>query len=183
MRSLAGTLLVATPVLTEPTFHRTVILLIADEVDGAIGLVLNRPSSVPVAGVLPEWAALATEPASVFTGGPVAPEAAVCLARNNGRRADAWTPIAGGALGTLDLTGSAEELAGTVGALRLFAGYAGWGAGQLKAEIASDAWVTLTACDEDPFSPHPATLWRSVLRRQTGLVAAMANYPADPLLN
>src|SRR5881394_3626132 len=77
MESLVGHLLVATPSLRDPNFERTVVLLVAHEDGGALGVVLNRATEVPVSEVLESWAALAGEPAVVFEGGPVQPEAAI----------------------------------------------------------------------------------------------------------
>jgi len=179
----AGALLVATPLLTGPTFDRTVILLMAHEAEGSFGVVLNRATDVPVDRILPEWAALATDPASVFVGGPVAPEAAICLARLRGERPVGWTSIGEAGVGTLDLAGSPQAWEPHVTHLRVFAGYAGWGAGQLEAELAEHAWLVAAAQPDDPFTPVPAALWRTVLRRQPGLVAALADYPLDPSLN
>ncbi len=182
--SHAGRLLVATPVLTDPNFVKTVILLIAHEEDGALGVVLNRASDVPVWGVLPEWAALAGEPQAVFTGGPVAPEAAICLARvRRGAHPEGWAPIDDGRIGTVDLAGSPDDLGPHVERLRVFVGYAGWGAEQLDAEIADGAWFVLEAMPGDPFVEQPETLWPAVLRRQGGMMAAVATYPPDPSLN
>jgi putative transcriptional regulator len=182
--SHAGRLLVATPALTDPHFVRTVILLIAHEHDGALGVVLNRASDVPVWGVLPEWAALTGEPQAVFTGGPVAPEAAICLARARpGVRPDGWAPIDDGRLGTVDLSGSPDEMGPHLERLRVFVGYAGWSAEQLEAEIAEGAWFVLEALPGDPFVEEPEKLWPKVLRRQGGMMAAVATYPPDPSLN
>ena len=182
--SHVGRLLVATPVLTDSNFDRSVILLIAHEEDGALGVVLNRSSDVPVWGVLPEWAALASEPQSVFTGGPVSPEAAICLARvRPGREPGGWSPIDGTRTGTVDLSGSPDLLGPHVERLRVFAGYAGWGAGQLEAEIEQGAWFVLEALPEDPFVERPDALWPMVLRRQGGMIAAVATFPPDPSLN
>ncbi len=182
--SHAGRLLVATPVLTDPRFVKTVVLLIAHEEDGALGVVLNRASEVPVWGVLPEWAALAGEPPAVFTGGPVAPEAAICLGRARlGTRPDGWAPIDGGRLGTVDLAGSPDQLGPQLERLRVFVGYAGWGAEQLEAEIEEGAWFVLEAQPDDPFVERPERLWPAVLRRQGGMMAAVATYPPDPSLN
>jgi putative transcriptional regulator len=178
-----GALLVATPLLTGPTFDRTVILLLAHEAEGSFGVVLNRATDVPVHRVLPDWAPLATEPASVFVGGPVAPQAAICLARLGGEPPAGWTAIGDAGLGTLDLAGSPRASESQVTHVRIFAGYAGWGAGQLEAELEEQAWLVTAAQPDDPFTPVPAVLWRTVLRRQPGLVAALAHYPLNPSLN
>ena len=182
--SHAGRLLVATPVLTDANFARTVILLIAHDDEGALGVVLNRTSAIPVWGVLPEWAPLVGEPQSVFTGGPVAPDAAICLARPRpGREPGGWSPIDGSSVGTVDLAGDPELLGPHIDRLRVFAGYAGWGAGQLEFEIAEGAWFVLEALPGDPFVEQPNVLWPMVLRRQGGMIAAVATYPSDPSLN
>lgn len=178
-----GQLLVATPLLTEPTFNRTVILLIAHSDDGTLGVVLNRASELPVRAVLPEWADLASEPGTVFAGGPVAPDAAICLARVAGGRPDGWTSIDGGPLGTVDLAAPPALLDRQVTRLRVFAGYAGWGSGQLEAELTQGAWVVADSQPDDPFGGSPSALWPTVLRRQPGLAAALATYPPDPSLN
>ncbi len=179
-----GRLLVATPMLNDPNFVRTVILLVAHDHDGALGVVLNRASEIPMWGVLPEWTPLASEPQSVFTGGPVSPEAAICLARVRlSAQPDGWSPIDGSQVGTVDLSGSPDELGPHVQRLRVFAGYAGWSAGQLENEISEGAWFVVEALPDDPFVERPAALWPMVLRRQGGLMAAVATYPPDPSLN
>lgn len=185
MRSLAGRLLVATPALRDPNFERTVVLLMAHEEGGALGLVLNRATEVPVAEVLNGWGALARDPAVVFEGGPVQPEAAICLGRARpGAVPDprGFHPVTG-AIGTIDLSGDPEGLRDTVEGVRVFAGYAGWGAGQLEAEIAIGSWFVFDALPGDPFVPRPDDLWPMVLRRQGGIMAAVAHFPPDPTLN
>ena len=185
----AGQLVVATPSLLDPNFARTVVLLLqADEEDGALGLVLNRPSGTDVAEVLPDWAPLAGEPQVVFTGGPVQPNAAICL--GHGRPGGA-TPasyavlegVPGTSLGTVDLDAEPQELVPAVSEVRLFAGYAGWSAGQLEAEVEEGAWWVLDALPGDVFSVAPEQLWATVLKRQGPPIAFAASYPEDPTLN
>lgn len=175
-----GRLVVATPTLTEASFHRTVVLLLqAAPEGGAVGVVINRPSGTGVDEVLPEWAAHATAPGVVFTGGPVQPTSAVCLGR--GRQAGpAYAPLDGlPRVGTVDL----DQPPSGVEGVRLFAGYAGWSPGQLEAEVAEGSWWVLDALPGDPFDPEPAALWARVLRRQGPPLAFAAGYPADPTLN
>lgn len=183
----AGQLVVATPLLDDPSFVRAVVLLLqADEEDGALGLVLNRPSGTDVAEVLPEWADLAALPPVVFSGGPVQPEAAVCLgrARLGGTPSGAFSPLEGlPALGTVDLDSPPELLTATVEQVRLYAGYAGWTAGQLEAEVAEGAWFVLDALPTDAVGPAPEQLWADVLRRQGPPTSFAASYPEDPTLN
>ena len=101
---MRGRLLVATPDLEDPNFFRTVVLMLEHTDDGALGVVLNRPSSGTTVGeTLPAWAALAAEPSVVFVGGPVQPEAAIGLARGEpGVEPDGLAPLFDG-LGTVDL--------------------------------------------------------------------------------
>ncbi len=185
----AGQLVVATPTLLDPNFARTVVLLLqADEDDGALGLVLNRPTGTGVVEVLPDWAPLTAEPPVVFAGGPVQPQAALCLGhrRLGSPLLAAYAEVEGvpgGAVGTVDLDASPGELAHAVGEVRLFAGYAGWAAGQLEAEVDEGAWWVLDALPADAFDVHPEHLWGQVLRRQGPPLAFAASYPADPTLN
>jgi len=182
--SLTGRLLVATPSLRDPNFERTVVLLVAHEEGGALGVVLNRATEVPVAEVLGPWGTLADEPAVVFEGGPVQPEAAICLARARAgtEELDGFNRVSG-VLGTVDLSTDPEALRAGVLGVRVFAGYAGWSPGQLENEIETGSWFVFDALPGDPFAGRPDDLWPMVLRRQGGLLAAVAHFPADPSLN
>jgi putative transcriptional regulator len=177
-----GALLVATPRLKDPNFDRTVVMLLDHNDQGAIGVVLNRPSELAVSEALPEWTPHIAEPAVVFVGGPVAPGSAICLAESPQEPAEGWQPLFDG-LGTVDVSRSPADLAVEIAALRVFAGYAGWAPGQLEAEIEAGAWVVTRGGRQDAMSADPATLWRDVLRRQGGAVAAMANFPPDLSVN
>jgi putative transcriptional regulator len=183
--SLVGSLLVATPSLTDPSFERTVVLLVAHESGGAMGVVLNRATEVSVSEVLGEWGSLAQEPAVLFEGGPVQPDSAICIARvgpDLAERPAGFQPFYG-TLGTVDLGDEPEQMRDSVNAARVFAGYAGWGPGQLEEEIESGSWFTFEALPGDVFMTRPDDLWTMVLRRQGGLIAAVAHYPPDPSLN
>jgi len=184
MESLIGQLLVATPVLRDPNFERTVVLVVAHENGGALGVVLNRATEVPVQEVLGGWGGVATEPSVVFEGGPVQPEAAICLARvRTGTVEMAGFSRVQGTLGTVDLTTDPDAMAAQLLAVRVFAGYAGWAPGQLEDEISGGSWLTFSALPSDAFTERPDDLWAAVLRRQGGLQAAIAIYPPDPTLN
>jgi putative transcriptional regulator len=187
MLSLTGRLLVATPALGDPNFHRTVIVLLDHDEDGALGVVLNRPSPVPVGEVLPTWAESASEPGVLFQGGPVSQESAVGLALLHSPpgtedEPDGFRRVRG-TLGLVDLDGEPALLDGSLGGVRIFAGYAGWGAGQLEGELAEGAWYVVDAEPGDIFESAPEVLWRKVLRRQPGDLALVATYPEDPSLN
>jgi putative transcriptional regulator len=175
---LAGMLLVATPTMRDPNFDHTVVLLLDHNPEGALGVVLNRPSSAAVAEPLPRWTDHAAPPSVVFIGGPVAPGSAICLARSIADGSDGWQPLFGG-LGTVDLARSPEELGAPIDAVRVFAGYAGWGPGQLESEIDAGAWFVLARDPGDALGADPGGLWHQVLRRQGGVVAAMATFPAE----
>ena len=178
---LKGRLLVATPNLEDPNFERTVVLVLEHGDEGALGVVLNRPSELDLAEPLPEWAGAAAHPPVVFIGGPVAPSAAVCLARGT-PGAEGWEPLLG-PVGTLDLDSDPDEAIPRIDGIRVFAGYAGWGPGPLEGEIAAGGWFVVDAEAGDPLSPAPEELWATVLRRQRGALALFAAHPRDPSLN
>ena len=179
-----GMLLLATPALVDPHFAETVVLLLDVNEEGALGVVLNRPSPVPVAEVLPEWGSVATEPEVLFHGGPVGPDGAlgIALAGGPGVRDVGFREVAG-RLGLVDLDTPTGLLAGGIAALRVFAGYAGWGAGQLEAEVADGSWYVVPGEPGDAFHADTAQLWREVLRRQPDALAWHSTRPADPGLN
>ncbi|HSH61933.1 MAG TPA: YqgE/AlgH family protein [Acidimicrobiales bacterium] len=182
-KSMRGRLLVATPSLQEPTFDRTVILMLEHGAEGALGLVLNRPSEVELAGAAPEWEPLAAHPPVVFFGGPVAQGSAICLAQaGSDDQTEAWTPIFG-RLGALNIAKSPTEVDQPIDEVRVFSGHAGWAPGQLEDEVFAGAWFVVDAEPEDALSSEPLDLWRRVLRRQKGKVALYAGFPADPALN
>ena len=184
MESLTGRLLVATPALEDPNFDRTVILLLQhDAEDGAMGLVLNRPSGLPLEDELDSWAVLAAPPEEVFLGGPVQPEVAIALG---------WllpdVPVPDGVqpvldrLGVVDLRRTPDDIPELL-AVRVYAGYAGWSPGQLEGEIAHGAWFALEADPWDAATADPDNLWREVFRRQHDQLRLLATFPDDPSLN
>ena len=185
----AGRLLVATPLLGDPNFRRAVVLIVEHEaVEGTLGVVLNRPTTVAVGQVLEEWTEHTTEPSVVFRGGPVAPNSALALALVPGKDEPiGWRPLDGAPalarLGLLDLDTPPGLLAPAITSLRVYVGYAGWSPGQLEAEIREGAWYVLAAQPGDVFAPEPDHLWRNVLRRQEGDLAFVATYPDDPAMN
>ena len=185
----AGRLLVATPLLGDPNFRRTVILVVEhEEVQGTLGVVLNRPTEIPVGQVLDQWSDLVTDPPMVFSGGPVARNSALALAMVPGADEPAgWRALDGAPalarLGLLDLDTPPSVLQQAIQSLRVYAGYAGWSPGQLESEIGEGAWHVIAAEPGDIFAPDPDALWRTVLRRQEGDLAFLATYPDDPGLN
>jgi putative transcriptional regulator len=180
----AGMLLVATPALLDPNFADTVVLLLDVDENGALGVVLNRPSVVPVADVLADWGEVVAEPEVLFHGGPVSTEGALAVAL---LRAEDDVPVGfrevSGQLGLVDLDTPVELLDGSLQGMRIFAGYAGWGADQLHGEIAEGSWYVVPSQPLDVFRLDPSELWRDVLRRQPGELAWHSTRPADPDLN
>ena len=162
----------ATPSLLDPNFWRTVVLLIHGDEDGHVGLILNRPTLAKVEDHLEAWSGTG-EDAHVYFGGPVEPDMAVTLVEGEEGEATGLRSVSIG-----DATGPP---AGGVRA-RIYAGYAGWGSGQLNAEIAEGAWVVLEANPADPFG-EPDGMWHRVLQRQGGKLSLMATFPADASLN
>jgi putative transcriptional regulator len=186
MDELAGRLLVATPVLADPNFRRTVVLVVEHEAaDGTLGVVLNRPTEVPVGQVLEPWTDLVTGPQVVFKGGPVAPNSALALAIVPGEDEPlGWHALDGSPamarLGLVDLDAPPRLISEAIASLRVYAGYAGWGPGQLQVEIDEGAWYVVSAEPADAFFAEPERLWPAVLRRQGGDMAFMATFPDDP---
>ncbi len=182
---LTGRLLVATPALGDPHFARAVVLLLDHDDDGALGVVINRPTTVDVGQVLPTWEPFATSPGVLFQGGPVAMDSALGLAVvpvEQNEEPLGWRRVAQ-RLGLVDLDTPPEILAAEMADLRIFAGYAGWESGQLEAELSEGAWYVVAAWPGDAFTNDPEELWRTVLRRQGGDLAMVSTYPEDPTLN
>jgi putative transcriptional regulator len=178
--SLHGQLLVAGPGLVDPNFWRTVVLVGEHSDEGALGVVLNRASETTVEEAVPELALLAEEMGAVHLGGPVQPSAIVVLA-------DFVDPDEARSL-VLDSIGFLPSeidpaVLGELRRARVFAGYAGWGPGQLEGELDEGSWIVEPALAEDVFTDDPEGLWSSVLRRKGGPFSLLASMPPDPNRN
>ncbi|GAA1923664.1 YqgE/AlgH family protein [Nocardioides hwasunensis] len=184
MQPASGMLLVAAPALQDPHFAETVVLLLDTNDEGALGVVLNRPSQVLVADVLEPWRDVVAEPEVLFRGGPVGTDGALAVARLRDAQDTpvGWRPVAG-LVGMVDLDTPTELVDGSLTAMRVFAGYAGWGAGQLEGEVERGDWYVVVAESSDAFRGDTTGLWRDVMRRQPGMLAWHANRPVDPDLN
>lgn len=183
-----GNLLVATPDLLDPHFERTVVLLLDVDEQGALGVVLNRPSPVAVEEMLPDWTELTGPPEVLFAGGPVSTDSALAVATSRVSGHDEQEEPVGfrrlyDDVGIVDLDTPTEILAPALGQLRIFAGYAGWAAEQLREEIGSGAWYVVASAPGDLFGAEPLGLWRRVLRRQPGELAWVSTRPQDPTAN
>ena len=182
MESLRGKLLLAGPVLKDPNFDRSVVFIAEHTEDGAMGLVLNRPSTATVADAVPDLTWVAGDDDSVYVGGPVAPNGVIVLAE--------WEdPTQAVVLVDDDLgfvPGDAEDadaLAAAVRRARVYAGHAGWGPGQLEAELAEEAWIVEPPLRDELFSDDAEGLWSAVLRRMGREFALLSTMPPDPSLN
>jgi len=178
-----GRLLLATPPLIDPHFDRTVIYVLEHHDDGAVGVVINRPSGEALDEPLDRWIDLQSPPSSVFDGGPVEDNALIALAStkefDSASVVDESVTQIVGDIASADLSADPAIVAAVVNEVRVFRGYAGWGPGQLDGEIDQGAWLVLDAHASDVFSNAPDELWRTVLRRQPGRLAWLANAPDD----
>ena len=180
MDSLRGHYLIAAPSLSDPNFARTVVLIAEHSEEGAMGVILNRASETTVAEAVPELQDLAGSDV-VHLGGPVAPDSVVVL----GEYPD---PEAAGLLicGHVGLPAADTELEALerdTRRLRVYAGHAGWGPGQLDAELEREDWIVEPAVPEEIFTEDPDALWGTVLARKGGQFALLARMPLDPSLN
>lgn len=191
-RVLVGDLLVATPLLLDPNFERTVVLVLDLDDDGVLGVVLNRPSGIPVGDILPDWRDVAGSPDVLFSGGPVSTDSALAVGASmsigTGAALDAGAEPVGfrrlyDDVGIVDLDTPTPIVAPALTHLRIFAGYAGWGRDQLGEEIREGSWYVVPSRRGDLFAADPAGLWHRVLRRQPGELAWVSTRPADPSMN
>lgn len=174
-----GSLLVANASLMDPNFRKTVVVVTEHTELGAVGLVLNRPAPVTVAEAAPVLAPLVEPGTPIYVGGPVQPQAAIVLA--DFESFDREGRVVVGSIGILPTyTGEGDP---GIKRARVFAGYAGWGPGQLEAETGEDDWIIEDAFPEDIFTDEPAKLWSSVLARKGGSYKLLALMPDDPSNN
>jgi putative transcriptional regulator len=180
MPSLQGQLLIASPGLLDPNFRRTVVLVTEHNEEGAAGLVLNRPTEAEVSEVVPQLEPLVDDGDRVFMGGPVQTNGVLVLGEflDPG---DAAVPLFG-SLGFPSLD-EPEEVVPLTTRRRIFAGYAGWGSGQLEDELAREDWILEAAQNDDAFTDAPEELWADVLRRKGGIYELVARMPDDPSVN
>jgi putative transcriptional regulator len=171
--------------LSDPSFDRSVVYVLEHHEDGAIGLILNRPTDESLSEPLDRWIDLQSAPSAVFAGGPVDTNAMIGMATTKEPLTDTTellTPISG-LVASTDLSADPALVAAHVETVRVFRGYAGWGAGQLDAEIEEGAWLVLDSRVGDVFCDRPEELWRDVLRRQPGRLSWLALAPDDLSLN
>jgi putative transcriptional regulator len=180
-QSLAGKLLLAAPSLRDPNFARTVVLVGAHSEEGAMGVVLNRRAGVTVGEAVPQLQSVVDEDERVYVGGPVQPQSVVLLVEF------VEEPSAGvlllGRIGFPSAETDLDELGQATTRARVYAGYAGWSAAQLDAEVENGDWITQAPLPEDVFTEDPDGLWSEVLTRMGGSYALLARMPLDPSVN
>ncbi|MGN0065107.1 MAG: YqgE/AlgH family protein [Nocardioides sp.] len=179
-----GTLLLATADLLDPNFADTVVLLLEVNDDGALGVVLNRPSGIDVVDVLESWRPCVGEPGVLFRGGPVSTDGVIGLGLlGEAEQAPlGWQPLVGN-LGVVDLDAPGDLVMDALSQMRVYVGYAGWGADQLVREIEEGSWHVVASQPGDWFRADTSDLWREVMRRQPGMLAWHTTRPSDPDLN
>ena len=180
--SLRGQLLVAGPTLIDPNFHRTVVLVCEHDDDGAMGLVLNRPSPIMAQQAIPELTDALDTDDCLWIGGPVQSTSVVVLADFLDDVEEEGMPVSDG-IGLVLPDSDLESVGATVGRARAFLGYSGWGGGQLDAELEGDDWIVTEFRPDDAFTDDPDALWKNVLGRKGGEYALLATMPPDPSLN
>src|SRR5688572_30769989 len=180
--TLRGQLIVAAPTLLDPNFQRSVVLITEHTDEGAMGIILNRPSTATVEEAAPELEPLVTPDEDVFVGGPVQTTAIVVLAEFDGGGGDVSVPIFEN-IGFVAAGSEADDIEAAARRARVFAGFAGWAPGQLESELERDDWFIEAAKPEDVFTGDPGSLWSDVLDRKGGEYALVARMPLDPSLN
>ena len=175
-------MLASVPATGDTNFDQTVVYVIDHDENGAIGVVLNRPGDSAVPEVL-DIGVPEASPAVLFHGGPVSPEALILLGRRRLVGDERGIASVGGAVAVVTASAVEERDVSGIDVVRAYAGYAGWAPGQLDAEVSAGVWVVLDALPDDVFCANPSRLWRSVLGREGGRLAAMARYPSEPGMN
>lgn len=192
----AGTLLVAKPSLTDPSFRRAVVLLLTHGDEGSLGVILNRPTETAVQTIFPQWQGVVAKPRVMFEGGPVERNSAMCIGVRRsgtagvGGEVDAVLDPVGppfarvsGELVLVDLDAAPATVMVQLRSARVFAGHASWGAGQLVGEIDEGSWHVIDSQGEDVMTGPRVDLWFRVLRRQPRPLALEAYFPVDATLN
>jgi putative transcriptional regulator len=181
MEPLEGRLLIASPTLTDENFARTVVAIAHHDDDGALGIVLNRPSATTVVEAVPELDGLLEEEQMVHFGGPVHHQAIVVLAEFRDPKDAAY--LVSDRIGLVSDRMGISGLQDAAARCRVYAGYAGWGPGQLESELDRDDWILDSVHADDVFTPDPDHLWSAVLDRKGGDYRLLARYPDDPSMN
>ena len=181
--ALTGKLLVASPALADPNFHRAVVLMCAHGADGSFGIVLNRPLPTLAVDRVRAWGRDVAWPANLFAGGPVQTNITFAVGLSAEPRSDSWWTGIIDHLGLISLNADPGDVLPSLVQFRIFAGDAGWRAGQIEAEIRSESGFVVDALPTDALTDEPERLWHNVLRRQRGQLKMFAFVPEDVAVN
>ena len=180
VQPLTGHLLIAGATLFDPRFRRTVVLIGHHDEEGAVGVVLNRALAISVRESVPPLGDLVEPDEPLYEGGPVQADSVVVVADfADPSQADI---IALGSIGFLPPE-TDEAVLTAIRRARVYAGYAGWGAGQLETELAEESWIVEPALPQDVFHPRPERLWNDVLERMGREFDLLRLMPDDPSMN
>ena len=177
----AGALLIAEPLLADPNFSRSVVLLCEHSTDGTVGFVLNQETALTLTDIVEE---LENTDLPIYQGGPVQPDTMHVLHRIPALLGG--TEVAPGIYwgGTYDSLKTLVTLNTFNPAdIRLFIGYSGWSPGQLDAEIGEGSWLVTGITTDLLFDTPPADIWKKAIGFLDKKYAFLANVPANPQLN
>ena len=179
-----GIFLVAAPSLRDPNFRQTVVLLCEHGSQGALGVVVNRPTAIHLAEALPQVPVLEGQHHVLFTGGPVQPNHVLILLRA-GQVPDNTHHVFDGVYMGGDVAALEKILAvpAEPAAFRAYVGYSGWAPGQLENEMKTGSWITLPADPTIVFEKDPSVIWADIMRSLGSRYEMYASMPADPSLN
>jgi len=179
-----GIFLIASPTLRDPNFRQSVVLLCEHGPEGALGVVVNRPTAMHISEVLPQVPVLESQRHVLFSGGPVQPNHVLLLYRLTQEPPDTHHVFDGVYLGG-DTTSLERVLATPAGteAFRAYLGYSGWGPGQLEQEMKTGSWITLPADPTVVFEKDPSRIWPDILRSLGKPYDLYADMPIEPHLN
>jgi putative transcriptional regulator len=174
----AGSLLVAHPNMLDPNFRRAVLFISAHTPDdGALGVILNRPLEKQVSEVVSEAPLNALDKVPVFFGGPVGRDRLIFASLE-------WKSGEGLKLNhNVELDEANKQIGKSPGSIRAFIGYAGWGAGQLEAEMKQNAWVIRKPDRATTKLDRLPRLWFDIMSRLGPWFKLLAAAPDDPSLN
>lgn len=157
------------------------MLIVEHNEEGAMGIVLNRATDTGLDEAVPDLVNVPGIEETMHVGGPVQPQTVILVAEFTDPEAE--TPMVVGSVGVVGADTDLDALPAAIIRGRAFAGYAGWGPGQLEGELAEEAWFTVQPLPEDLLADEPDELWSSVLARKGGWHRVVARMPADPSLN
>ncbi len=178
-----GCFLIASPTLRDPNFARTVVLLCEHGGKGSMGLVVNRPTEHSVAEALSGMPERATQ--RLFWGGPVQQHLVLVLHRHGIDTPEGKELVDGMALGNDSdaLVQILETAPEPMARVRVFSGYAGWGAGQLDVEMEEHSWIVRPGAARLVFETEPEVMWTEALRELGPRFAHLTTIPLDPRVN